>query len=244
MTEHGLFSFHLTQIPVTTTVSLLRRPPHADGLRYAECLSLMRLGAPVLSPDRMQLRRLAMFARWDDEAALESFLAGRDGAWFAAGWHVRMTFLRRWSGLAALPDLPARADIWSDEEPVVAVTLARMRLPEVPRFLSWGKPVERLVRDHPGATLALAAMRPPRSISTFSVWESVRAMTDMVHGRNPGGSSGSHSSIEQPARHAEAMAERARRDFHREFATFRFRPLSERGSWLGRGDYVPRRSSL
>lgn len=235
MTGADLFTFHLVQAPITATVSLLRRPPRAAGLRYAECLSLMRLGAPALSPDRMQLRRLAMFARWDDEAALESFLTGRDGEWFASGWHVRMTFLRRWSQLAALPDLPARADSWADEEPVVAVTLARMRLPEVPRFLAWGKPVERLVRDHPGATLALAAMRPPRSISTFSIWESIREMTDMVHG---------HSTVGSPTRHADAMAERSRRDFHREFATFRFRPLSEHGSWEGRGDYVPRRSSL
>lgn len=235
MTGEGLFTFHLVQAPVATAVSLLRRPPRAAGLRYAECLSLMRLGAPALSPDRMQLRRLAMFARWDDEAALESFLTSRDGEWFASGWHVRMMFLRRWSQLAALADLPARADSWTEEEPVVAVTLARMRLPEVPRFLAWGKPVERLVRDHPGATLALAAMRPPRSISTFSIWESVREMTDMVRGHGP---------VEGSTRHADTMTERARRDFHREFATFRFRPLSEHGSWEGRGDYVPRRSSL
>ena len=120
----------------------------------------------------------------------------------------------------------------------MAVTLARMRLPEVPRFLTWGKPVERLVRDHPDATLALAAMRPPRSISTFSIWNSVRAMTDMVHGR------GGAAALADPARHADAMAERRRRDFHREFATYRFRPLSEHGHWDGRTGYVPRRSSL
>ena len=227
-------------MPVTATVPLLRRPPRPDqvsGLHYAECLSLMRLGAPTVSPDRLQLRRLAMFARWDDESAIDDFLAG-SGARFAAGWHVRMTFLRRWSTLAALPDLPQQADASDDDEPVVAVTLARMRLPEVPRFLTWGKPVERLVRDHPEAILALAAMRLPRSISTFSIWHSVRAMTDMVHGR------GAAAEVLDPARHADAMAERRRRDFHREFATYRFRPLSEHGSWDGRTGYVPRRSSL
>lgn len=240
MTGLGVFTFHLVEMPVTVTVPLLRRPPRPDqvaGLHYAECLSLMRLGAPTVSPDRLQLRRLAMFARWDDEGAIDDFLAG-SGARFGSGWHVRMTFLRRWSTLAALPGLPQQADASDDDEPVVAVTLARMRLPEVPRFLTWGKPVERLVRDHPEATLALAAMRPPRSISTFSIWQSVRAMTDMVHGR------GAAAEVLDPARHAEAMAERRRRDFHREFATYRFRPLSEHGSWDGRTDYVPRRSSL
>ena len=240
MTDNGIFTFHLVEMPATTSVSFLRRPPQSGqvaGLRYAECLSLMRLGAPTISPDRLQLRRLAMFARWDDEAAVDEFLAGT-GAPFAAGWHVRMTFLRRWSTLVALPDLPQQAAASDDDEPVVAVTLARMRLPEVPRFLSWGKPVERLVRDHPEATLALAAMRPPRSISTFSIWNSVRAMTDMVHGRGDG------TEMADPARHAEAMAERRRRDFHHEFATYRFRPLSEHGYWDGRTGYVPRRSSL
>lgn len=194
-------------------------------------MSAVRLGAPTLSPDRLQLRRIAVFAQWRDEAALERFLVEDAlGRHLADGWHVRLEFLRRWSTLAALPDLPASNGRWQPDEPVVAVTVARMRLSEVPRFLHWGKPVERLVRDHPGVTLALAGFRPPRTIATFSVWRSVREMDEMVHGR---------SAVPQPERHAAAMAERARRDFHREFATFRFRPLSERGAWEGRSGIVP-----
>ncbi|GAA1525324.1 hypothetical protein GCM10009741_28580 [Kribbella lupini] len=192
----------------------------------------MTLGAPTISPSRMQLRRMAMFARWEDEPALLAFLADHPlGQDLATGWHVRLQFLRRWSRLAAFPDLPARSGDWDPAEPVVAVTLARMRLPEVPRFLKWGKPVERLVRDHPGTTLALAAMRPPHTISTFSVWHSIQEMEDMVHG---------HSAVPAPDRHAAAMVERRRRDFHHEFATLRFRPLSEHGSWQGRTEIVPR----
>ena len=112
----------------------------------------------------------------------------------------------------------------------MAVTLARMRLGEVPRFLRSGKPVERLVRDHPGVTLAAAALRPPHAISTFSVWRTVQEMEDMVHGR---------STVADPHRHVDAMAERDRRDFHHEFATFRFRARSEHGSWEGRTGIVP-----
>jgi hypothetical protein len=108
--------------------------------------------------------------------------------------------------------------------------VARMRMREVPRFLHWGKPVERLVRDHPGVTLALAGFRPPRTISTFSVWRTVREMEEMVQGR---------SAVADPERHAAAMAERRRRDFHHEFATYRFRPLSEQGTWEGRTGIVP-----
>lgn len=230
----SVHTFHLAEVPVGVGVRALARTPtaaSAPGLDHAECLALMRLGAPTMSPDRMQLRRIAMFAQWRDEDAVVRFL-GTDplGRHLAEGWHVRLEFLRRWSTLEALPDLPPRAGTWDRDEPVVVVTLARMRLPEVPRFLRWGKPVERLVRDHPGTTLALAAARPPRTISTFSVWRSVQAVEDMVHGR---------SEVPDPSRHADAMAERTRRDFHHEFATYRFRPLSEHGAWEGRTGYVP-----
>ncbi|GAA0583750.1 hypothetical protein HPO96_09425 [Kribbella sandramycini] len=226
-----IFTFHLAELPPATTARALWKAPSAPGLRYAESLALMQLGASTISPSRMQLRRMAMFARWDDEAALDAFLADDPlGAGLATGWHVRLQFLRRWSRLAALPDLPARADDWDPAEPVVAVTLARMRLLEVPRFLKWGKPVERLVRDHPATTLALAAMRPPRTISTFSIWHSIEQMEAMVHG---------HSPVPDPTRHATAMTERRRRDFHHEFATLRFRPLAEHGTWQGRSTYLP-----
>ncbi|WP_313405008.1 hypothetical protein [Aeromicrobium sp.] len=201
------------------------------GLDHLECLSLMRLGAPVVSPDRLQLRRLAVFAQWQDEPTLERFLTHDPlGRSLATGWHVRLEFLRRWSSIAAFAGLPTRAGAWRQEDPVVAVTLARMRVPEVPRFLHHGRPVERLVRDHPGATLAVAGFRPPNTISTFTVWHSTRQMLDMVHGR---------SNVAEPMRHAAAMRERERRDFHHEFATFRFRPLSEHGSWEGRTGLVP-----
>lgn len=228
-----IFTFHLAETPALATARALLRPPIASvpGLLHAECLALMRLGAPTISPARMQLRRMAMFARWEHESAVESFLAEHPlGGRLAVGWHVRMVFLRRWSRLAAMPDLPTRSGEWDPAEPVVAVTVARMKLPEVPRFLKWGKPVERLVRDHPGKTLALAAMRPPRTISTFSVWRTVHEMEEMVHG---------HSAVPAPDRHAAAMVERQRRDFHHEFATFRFRPLSEHGEWQGRSGIVP-----
>jgi hypothetical protein len=220
-----IYSFHLAEVPRRVGVRALVRPPSGStpGLDHLECLSLMRLGAPVVSPDRLQVGRLAVFAQWRDEAALGRFLA-RDplGGALAGGWHVQLELLRRWSSIAALPGLPARAGAWRQDEPVVAVTLARMRIPELPRFLRSGRPVERLVRDHPGVTLAVAALRPPRTISTCSVWRSVQEMEDMVHGR---------SAVADPSRHAAAMAERDRRDFHREFATYRFRspPSTVRG---------------
>jgi hypothetical protein len=124
----------------------LVRPPWArtvPGLRHAECLAMMRLGSSPVSPARLQLGRIAMFAEWEDETALERFLTNvRLGRQLAGGWQVRL------------------------------------RLPELPRFPHWGRPVERLVANHPGAIFATAAIRPPRTFSTFSVWRAVRPLSE------------------------------------------------------------------
>lgn len=226
-----IHSFHLAPMPPFATLGALLRAPTAPGLRHIEVLAGMELGSPVITPKRLQLRRVAAFAEWDDEESLERFLAEHPfGRRLARGWHVRLAFMRRWGSIRALDHLPRVAERTDPEAPVVAVTIARMRLLEVPRFLHWGRPVERQVRDHPGTTLSLAAMRPFRTISTFSIWRSAQAMTDMVFG---------HDSGHAARRHVDAMAERDRRDFHREFTTLRFRPLSEHGRWDGRSGFVP-----
>jgi hypothetical protein len=191
----------------------------------------MTLGAAIVSPARMQLRSLVMFARWESHGAIDDFLAGtRLGRVLAGGWHVRMAFQRRWGYVSEFDGLAESVGQQDPAAPVVAVTLARMKLMQVPRFIRWGRPVEELVRDHPGATLAIAAMRLPRTVSTFSVWKSQREMVEMVRGR---------SSVARPERHAAAMAERERKDFHFEFTTLRFRAIGEYGSWEGRRGIVP-----
>jgi hypothetical protein len=172
-----------------------------------------------------------MFAAWDSHVAIDEFLSNtRLGRALATGWHVRMELTRRWGHVSEFDGFAESVGENDPEAPVVAVTLARLKLTQVPRFIRWGKPVEQLVRDHPGATLAIAANRPPRTISTFSVWTSQREMVDMVHG---------HSLVPRPERHAAAMVERQRRDFHFEFTTLRFRPIAEYGFWEGRTNFVP-----
>jgi hypothetical protein len=227
-------TFHLAKPGLWTTMAALVRPPTSAtvaGLQHAECMMPMRLGAFAFSPARWQVRRLAMFAAWEDEAAIDAFLQRtRLGRALSAGWHVRLQFLRRWGHVAAFDGLPAVAGETDPEAPVVAVTVARMKLLQVPRFLRWGVPVERLVRDHPGTTLALAGMRPLRTITTFTVWKTAREMTEMVHGR---------SAVEAPERHAAAMVERRRKDFHVEFTTLRFTCIGEYGAWEGRSSIVP-----
>lgn len=223
-----IHSFHLAELPARATAAAMARPPTPSsngGLQHAECLAMMRFGAPTVSPQRLQLGHFAMFAQWDDEEALDRFLTDHDlGRRLADGWHVRLQYLRRYGSIAALGELPRVAGEWSEDEPIVAVTVARLKFPQVPRFLRWGKPVEMLVADHPGTTFSTGAHRPPRTISTFSIWRSVRDMTDMVHGR---------SDVPRPEVHEVAMAEQRRKDFHHESAFMRFRPLSQHGLWQG-----------
>lgn len=186
----------------------------------------MTLGRNVTAPSRYHPRQVAAFAAWENEAALDDFLSRHAcGMVFAHGWHVRMEFVRKWGRLQGLDGLPETETGLDDDAPVVSVTLARLRVMEAVRFIKWGKPVERQVRDDPGATVALAAIRPLRTLSTFSIWRTQRDLLRMVHGR-PG-----HESSEM---HTKAMRERNRKDFHHEFITMRFRPLSEHGIWEGK----------
>ncbi|MCE9560296.1 MAG: hypothetical protein K8R88_15270 [Armatimonadetes bacterium] len=228
-----IFTLGIARTSVSRTLASLINPPTSGtipGLVHAECMTSMRLGSSIFSPHRMQLRHLMMFAAWESEEAIEDFLSKtRLGQAIGSGWHLRMSFLRRWGSIRAFADLPQETGECDPSAPVVAYTLARLRIPEVPRFIRWGKPVEELVRDNPDATLALAAIRYPQSVATFSVWNSQQAMTDMVQG---------HSNVDRPERHAIAMKERDRRNFHHEFTTLRFKPLSEHGSWEGRSGFV------
>jgi hypothetical protein len=216
-------------MPAWASAGTLVRPPDrttVEGLQHAECLVVMQFGSPIVSFARLQLRRFAMFAQWDDESALDRFLDTHTlGRRVATGWHVRLQYLRRYGSIAALGDLPERAGDWDLDEPIVAVTLARLKLRELPRFLRWGRPVERMIASHPAAVFSTGAQRPPNTFSTFSIWRTVREMTDMVHGRGDGPDAHVHQA---------AIAEQRRQDFHYESAFMRFRPLSEHGTWQGR----------
>ena len=230
-----MFTLGLAKTSLSLTLTSLYRPPSSapvPGLVRAECLTPMLLGSPILSPKRLQLRKLVMFAAWESEDAIDEFLrTSKLGQSIAAGWHLRMTFLRRWGSVREFAVLPESIGESDPQSPVAAFTLARMRFREIPRFVQWGRPVETLVRDNPETTFSLAAIRHPGTIATFSIWNSQQAMTDMVRGQ---------SAVAQPKRHIAAMKERERRDFHHEFTTLRFRPIAEFGSWEGRSRLLPK----
>lgn len=230
----SVFSYHLARTSYFSALKAILSPPkpaNTPGLIHAECMTAMTLGSPIFSLSRILIRQVAVFAQWENETAIDLFLEKNSlGKIIAKGWHTRLAFLRQWGTINAfeIPDETLESD--AADTPVVAITLARMKLPEIPRFIHWGRPVEKLVRDHPGTTLSLASIRLPRTVSTFSIWKSQKEMTDMVSG---------HSSVPQPKRHVNAMKERERKDFHFEFTTLRFRPISEFGTWNGSTNFIP-----
>lgn len=234
----SLFTFHLAKVSLMSALNTFLNPPKAGevpGLIHIECMTSMTLGSSIFSASRLLVRQVAVFAQWEDETALEAFLKqNRLGRTLSKGWHIRLQYLRQWGKIDGFVIPRETIELDDPDAPVVAVTLARMKLIHVPRFIRWGRPAEKLVRDHPGISLALAAIRLPRTVSTFSVWKSQREMLEMVQG---------HSAVPQPKRHSDAMAERDRKDFHFQFTTLRFRPIAEYGEWEGRTAIIPNLTS-
>ena len=223
-----IFSFHLIHSSLLKTLPYLMFPLHKkkiQGLKHSEMLLMMQLGASIISPTRFRANQIAFFACWSEESALEDFLEHSSyRPIFKDGWHVRMKQYRKWGEISELRNTHINSYSPNDKQTIVAVTLARLKLAQTFRFIRFGKPVEQQVRDHPGQNLALAAMRPLNSFSTFSIWKNEDEMTSMVRG--------------QRESHSLAMKERNRKPFHHEFATMRFIPISEFGSWNGKSNYI------
>lgn len=229
----SISSFHLVKIPLWTAIKGLFSKLVSEktkGLIYSEYMTTMVLGSPIFSAKRFLIREVAIFAQWESEKDLENFLENdRFGRLTKKGWHIRLGFMRDWGKIKGYIVPKEREIIENPNFPVVAVTIARMKPLAVPRFLRWGRPVEKLVRDHSGTLLSLAAFKFPNTILTFTIWKNVREMEEMIHG---------HSKTPKPKRHADAMKERERKNFHFEFTTLRFKPISEFGDWKGKGNYI------
>ena len=229
-----VFSYHLVKVPLNAALKLLLFPikqTDINGLIHAEVMSAMVLGSPLFSKSRLFNRKIIVFAQWENETFLDDFLRlDKTGKLMAKGWHIRLEYLRKWGSISGfkIPDWELTVN---DLDPVVAVTIARMKYTQIPRFLKWGRPVEKQVRDNANTTISLASIRYPILISTFSIWKTQKAMTDMVSG---------HSNTSRPKAHLHAMKERDRKDFHFEFTTLRFRALSEHGQWNNLSNYIPK----
>jgi hypothetical protein len=218
-----IVSVHFADVGLLQAQRLLFRGPNpakTPGLTYSEPVLTAPLGTRLPRP---RLGRIGLIAAWDDDAALDRFLAGHPFAEsLAGGWHARLEPRRCFGSWSGLSGLPAREIPMDDGEPVVALTLGRLRFARTRAFLKSGAPAERDAVGNPALVASTGLARParPRLVSTFSIWRTAGAMRAYAFDK-----AGPHQ--------AAVRADRAR-PFHRESAFIRFRPYASQGSWDGR----------
>jgi len=217
-----VMSVHLADVGAGSVPAVLRSKvtaANAPAVRWAATLAGAPLGHRVLP--KPAPGRVGLLAAWDDDAALDGFLDSHPLAErLAVGWHVRLEPLRASGHWSALPELSQPRGSAAADEPVAVVTLGRLMLRRAVPFLRTNAPAAGQAVDDPGMVLGTGLARPPRLVSTFSLWRSLDAMRSYAYG---GGG---------PWHQAAAKAQ-AERTFHHESIFARFRPYAARGEWEG-----------
>jgi hypothetical protein len=216
-------SVHIADVGPRAALRLLRAeldPAGVDGLRYAILTTTAPLGAGLLP--RPRIGRVGLIAAWQDDAAIDGFLASHPLArQLAQGWHVRLQPTRIYGAWPELPGLVEREQPMDDAEPAAVLTIGRLRLTQTVRFLRASATAERLALRNPSLIASTGLARLPALVATFSLWQSTAAMRAYVLGDvGPG--------------HLDAIHAHAAQPFHHESAFIRFRPYAARGSWDGR----------
>jgi hypothetical protein len=211
-----ILSVHIADVGSRALPALLRARPASPGLRWAVTTLTAPLAAraPIPRPGRVGL-----IAAWEDDEAFDRFLDSDPLARrLAGGWHVRLEPLRTYGRWSALPDLPSVERPVDDGERVAVLTLGRLKLTRVLPFLRTSTPAERRAVRDPELLASTGLARPPRLVSTFSVWRTAAAMREYAVG-NDG------------AEHLHAIRAHQARPFHHESVFVRFRPYAMQGRW-------------
>lgn len=218
-----IVSVHIADVSKRSALRLTRTrldPSPARGLRYAEITTAAPLSGRLLP--RPNLGRVGLIASWDDELALDAFLAGHPLAeQLAHGWHVRLQPTRVFGTWPQLPGLPATEMPMDDMEPAAVLTLGRLKLSQTLRFLRASAAAEGLAVRDPALLASTGLARPPGLVATFSLWRTTSAMRAYARG-------------ERSREHLAAVQAHAARPFHHASAFVRFRPYAAAGEWDGR----------
>jgi hypothetical protein len=216
-----IVSVHLADVGLRVAPSVLRNRPHpadVSGLLYAQTTITAPLSKGLLPSPRPG--RVGLIAAWEDDKALDGFLAGnRLAEHLAGGWHVRLEPLRVYGAWSGMPDLPTQERSVADGEPVAVLTLGHLRYRRAVPFLRASARAEGEALADPVLVASTGLARPPL-FATFSLWRDAAGMRD--YARRGGGA------------HLAATRAHAAKPIHRESAFIRFRPYASQGNWGGR----------
>jgi hypothetical protein len=214
-------SVHIADVgPRTALAHVLtgrRRVAGVAGLRDARVALAAPLGG-ALRP-KPDVGRAALVAFWDDDAALDAFLAtNRVAHTFANGWHARLAPLRAFGAWPGLPDDVPRARDVVHDGPAAVLTLGRLRLNRAVPFFRTSAKAEARVLDAPGLIFATGLGKPP-FVATCSLWRS-------------GDDAAAYAFTAGDAHHDAIVADRAK-PFHHMQAFVRFQPYASVGALGG-----------
>ncbi len=220
-------SFHLISEPTwKAPLALVRlgldrpRLARVDGLHFWR---LMGTGRSSDTGPGADLRRTALFALWDDEAALDQFLADHPipRRWDGAGeaWHVRLRALGghgRWRGVDPLDGM----ERGQRDRAVAVITRADVRLRSSRAFGRAGREVDTELHAAGGLIDVVGIGEAPIGrLATFSLWESMADLREFAY-RMP--------------RHQQVIQETRDGDWYAEELFARFEPYGSAGTWNGR----------
>ncbi|MGW1378214.1 spheroidene monooxygenase [Streptomyces sp. NPDC002446] len=218
-----IVSVHFADLGVRSARGVLRERPRSGeipGLRHARTLLTGDIAA---GPPKLRPGRAALLASWEDDTALDRFLAESPLARrLAGGWHVRLQPVRISGSWRPMP-VEAEPGAAMDEEdgPVAVLTLGQLRLRRALPFLRANSRAAGRAAADPSLMASVALARPPRFVGTFSVWQSLSAMRRYAYGS-------------ARPEHKEAVREHQAKPFHHEAAFLRCRPYGAQGTLDGR----------
>jgi hypothetical protein len=228
MADVAIASFHLVDVDRRHTWSGLSRIgldrrglASSDGLRFWR---LLGTGRDDRVAGSFRPTRRALFAVWEDDVALDGFLADSPIAarWESAheAWHVRLRLISghgSWGGSSPLTDLEAVGAASSG--PVVTLTRAAIRARRVAAFGRHSRAVGRSLGGVPGLRAIVGVGEVPVvRLGTLAVWDDDRSAVAAAAGWSD---------------HAAAMRAAQHDGWFSESLFARFSPYASAGTWSG-----------
>lgn len=215
-------SVQIADVGIPTSLGVVRKAPsprRVPGLRQANVAITAQLAGS--QDEGFAPGRAALVALWDDDAALDAFLASdhRIARTLADGWRVRLTPLRAHGSWPGLDDGVQRGRKVDYDGRAAVLTLARAHVHRIPTFLRTSKKAELALPGSPGLIWACGMGKPP-FFATCSLWESSDALSAYAYGDVPA--------------HPDAIAADRAKPFHRQSAFVRFRPYASEGHLDGK----------